>query len=62
MRSLPERQHARATGSWLWLLCLVLALGGLAIGLRAGDLHLLNQSSAVLLLAIALICARDLLA
>lgn len=48
-------------GVWPWLLALALAAGGLLLGIQGDDYPLVNRSAAVLLLAIALSCVREIL-
>ncbi|MBL8128542.1 MAG: hypothetical protein U0Z70_14265 [Thermomicrobiales bacterium] len=61
MRAPHRRPHALLPGAWLWLLALALATGGILLGIRSDDYHLVNRSAAVLLLAIALVCVREIL-
>lgn len=56
----PRKRHGSvAPLSWLQMLLLSCVGGGLFSGWQAEDFQLLNRSAAVLLLAIALACVRN---
>jgi hypothetical protein len=57
----PHERRAPAPSPWLWLLPVALASGGMVLGLHTDDYHLVNRSAAVFLLALALLCVRDIL-
>lgn len=60
---LPHKPYPGAEPArWLWIVPIALATVGIMIGLHTGNFHLVNRSAAVLLLAIALACVRDIAA